>query len=330
MQRRRLLAATLAAPLAIPALAIPVTVRAQPGWPNRPLRWILPDAPGSGNDATARLVTPLLEPALGQPTVVDLKPGAGGRIGVEAAFRSPPDGYSFLLGNAGSNGINAAIYRDLPYDLATAFEPISLVVMGPNVLTVNPKVVPVASVMELAAYIRARPGQLNYGSGGVGASNHMTTELLKHQLGLDIQHVPYRGTQAMALGAISGDSPVLAGNLVNLMPFIQRGELRALAVTTRTRSPMLPDVPTMIEAGVPDFETVAWNGLLAPKGTPPAIRERMHVELVKLRDNAMLRERISAIGGEVVMSTPEAFAQRIRDDIAKWKRLAEAADIRAQ
>jgi tripartite-type tricarboxylate transporter receptor subunit TctC len=325
MKRRTLLAAALAAPAIAPA-----TSRAQAPWPNRPLRWILPDAPGSGNDVTARLITPLLEPALGQPTVVDLKPGAGGRIGVEAAYRSPPDGYTFLLGNAGSNGINAAIYRDLPYDLTTAFDPISLIVIGPNVLTVNAKVVPVNSVMELVALIRSKPGQLNYGSGGVGASNHMTTELLKHQMGLDIQHVPYRGTQAMALGAISGDAPVLAGNLVNLMPFIQRGELKPLAVTSRTRSPMLPDVPTMIEAGIPDFETLAWNGLLAPRGTPAPILARMHAELVKLRDNAMLRERIAAIGGALVMSTPEEFAARIQGDIAKWKALAEVANIRAE
>jgi tripartite-type tricarboxylate transporter receptor subunit TctC len=321
MRRRSLVAA---------ALAAPAIARAQPSWPARPMRWILPDTPGSGNDTTARLVTPLLEPALGHPTVVENRPGAGGRIGVEAAFRAAPDGYTFLLGNAGSNGINAAIYRDLPYDLAGDFEPISLLVINPNVLTVNARVVPVNSVIELVAYIRARPGQLNYGSGGVGASNHMTTELLKHQLGLDIQHVPYRGAQAMAQGAISGDAPVLAGNLVNLMPFIQRGELRALAVTSRSRSPMLPDVPTMIEAGVPDFETIAWNGLLAPKGTPAPIRARMHAELVKLRDNAMVRERIAAIGGEVVMNTPDEFAARIRGDIAKWKQLAEVANIRAE
>ena len=321
MHRRTLIAA---------ALAVPAAARAQPRWPDRPMRWILPDAPGSGNDVTARLVTPLLEPVLGQPTVVDLRPGAGGRIGVEAAYRSPADGYTFLLGNAGSNGINAAIYRDLPYDLATAFDPISLIVMGPNVLTVNAKVVPVNSVRELVEYIRARPGQLNYASGGVGASNHMTTELLKHQMGLDIQHVPYRGTQAMALGAISGDAPVLAGNLVNLMPFIQRGELKPLAVTSRTRSPMLPDVPTMIESGIPDFETIAWNGLLAPKGTPQQIIRRMNAELVKLRDNASLRERIAAIGGELVISTPQEFAARIQGDIAKWKIVAEVANIRAE
>lgn len=326
MHRRHLLGATMAATLA--AAAAPAT--AQPAWPSRPMRWILPDTPGSGNDVTARLVTPLLDPALRQPTVIENRPGAGGRIGVEAGFRAAPDGYSFLFGNAGSNGINAAIYRDLPYDLARDFEPIALVVVGPNVLTVNPKAVPVASVMELVALLRANPGKFNYGSGGVGASNHMSTELFKHQLGLDIQHIPYRGTQPMAEGAIRGDAPVLFGNLVNLMPFIQRGDLRALAVTARTRSPMLPDIPTMIEAGIPDFETIAWNGLLAPKGTPPAIRARMHAELVKLRDNATLRERIGAIGGELVISTPEEFAARIAGDIAKWKHLASVADIRAE
>ena len=320
--RRRALLAT--------ALAVPAVARAQAPWPNRPIRWILPDAPGGGNDITARLVTSMLEPSLGQPSIVDLRPGAGGRIGVEAAFRSPPDGYTFLLGNAGSNGINAAIYRSLPYNLETDFEPISLIVMNPNVLTVNAKLIPVNTVMELVEYIRARPGQLNYASGGVGASNHMTTELLKYQLKLDIVHVPYRGAQAMAQAAISGDAPVVAGNLVNLMPFIQRGELKALAVTSRTRTPLLPDVPTMIESGIPDFETIAWNGLMAPKGTPQPIIQRMHAELVKLRDNASLRERIAVIGGEVVMSTPEEFAARIRSDIAKWKIVAEVADIRAE
>jgi tripartite-type tricarboxylate transporter receptor subunit TctC len=325
MLRRTLLLAPLAT---LPGL--PAATRAQAAWPDRPMRWILPDAPGSGNDITARLLQPLLDAALGQPTVIENRAGAGGRIGVEAAFRAAPDGYTFLLGNAGSNGINAAIYRDLPFDLTTAFEPISLLVTGPNVLTVNAKAVPVNTVAELIAFVKARPGQLNYGSGGVGSSAHMSTELLKYRAGLDMQHIPYRGTQAMAQGAISGDSPVLLGNLVNLMPFIQRGELKALAVTSRTRSRFLPEVPTMIEAGVPDFETIAWNGLLAPKGTPTPILARMHAELVKLKGNAMVNERVAALGGELVVSSPEAFAAQIRGDIAKWKDLAERVNIRAE
>lgn len=324
MRRRALFASTVA------GLALPARSHAQAPWPNRPVRWILPDAPGSGNDTVARLLASHLQPALGQPVVIELRSGAGGRLGVETAFRATPDGYTFLFGNAGANGINAAIYRDLPYDLTTAFDPVALVVLGPNVLTVNARAIPVATVAELVAHIRARPGQLNYASGGVGASNHLGMELFKFMERLDIQHVPYRGTQQMAQAAISGDAPVLFGNLTNLMPFIRAGELRALAVTTAQRSPMLPDVPTMQEAGVAGYETAAWNGLLAPRGTPQPILERMHTELVRLRDNAELRDRVGSIGGELVMSTPQAFAQRIRDDVAKWKALAERANIRAE
>jgi tripartite-type tricarboxylate transporter receptor subunit TctC len=321
MMRRRTL---LAAMLAIPSAA------AQQPWPNRPVRWILPDAPGSGNDTVARLLASHLQAALGQPIVIELRGGAGGRLGVETAFRATPDGYTFLFGNAGSNGINAAIYRDLPYDLPTAFDPIALVVVGPNVLVVNPRAIPVNSVAELLALIRARPGQLNYASGGIGASNHLGMELLKHMERLDVQHVPYRGTQQMAQAAISGDAPVLFGNLTNLMPFIRAGELRALAISTAQRSPMLPEVPTMQEAGVAGYETAAWNGLLAPRGTPQPILDRMHAELVKLRDHPELRDRVTSIGGELVMSTPQAFAQRIRDDVAKWRELADRASIRPE
>lgn len=322
MHRRTLLAGAMA------LAAAPAT--AQAPWPTRPIRWILPDAPGGGNDITARLIAPLLEASLGQPTVVDLRPGAGGRIGVEAAFRAPPDGYSFLLGNAGSNGINAAIYRDLPYDLTDAFDPVSLIVLGPNVLVVNARLLPVTTVAELVERIRARPGAFNYASGGVGASNHLGMELLKHMQRLDIVHVPYRGAQAMAQAVISGDAPVMFGNLVNVMPYIRSGEVRPIAVTTAARSPMLPEVPTMQESGIAGYETAAWNGLMAPKGTPRPILDRMHAELARLRDNAELRARIAAIGGELVVSTPEEFGRRIREDIAKWKALASAAEIRAE
>lgn len=321
-QRRHLLIAG-AASVAVPAFA-------QAAWPTRPVRLILPDTPGTGNDTTARLIAPLLEASLGQPFVIDNRGGAGGRIGVEAAFRSPPDGYTFLLGNAGSNGINAAIYRDLPYDLTNAFDPVSLLVVGPNALIVNTRVLPVATVAELIAAIRARPGALNYASAGVGSSAHMNMELFKNQAGLDIVHVPYRGAPALVQAVIAGEAPLAFGNLVNVMPQVRSGEVKLLAVTSMTRLADLPDTPTIHESGLPGFETVAWNGLLAPKGTPAPIRDKLLDELVKLRGNETLRERIRLLGGDLVVSTPEQFQQRIEHDIAQWKRLATAANISAQ
>ena len=322
MHRRHLLAAAGAC-AAAPALA-------QAPWPTRPVRVILPDTAGSGNDTTARLLAPLLEAALGQPFVVENRGGAGGRIGVEAAFRAPADGYTFLLGNAGSNGINAAIYRDLPYDLTNAFDPVSLLVVGPNALIVNSRVLPVATVAELIATIRARPGALNYASAGVGSSAHMNMELFKNQAGLDIVHVPYRGAPALVQAVISGEAPLAFGNLVNVMPQVRSGEVKLLAITSMARSPDLPDTPTVHESGLPGFETVAWNGLLAPRGTPAAVRDRLLAELVKLRGNAQLQERIRALGGSLLVSTPAEFQQRIERDIAQWKRLAQAANITAQ
>lgn len=313
--------------LAAPALA--QTTLAQT-WPSRPIRLIIPDAPGTGNDTTARLIAPLLEAALGQPWIVENRPGAGGRIGVEAVFRAAPDGTTFLLGNAGSNGINAAIYRDLPYDLVTAFDPISLLVAGPNTLFVNPRVLPVSSVAELIALIRARPGQFSYASAGIGSSAHMGMELFLSRTGLDIQHVPYRGAAGLAQAVITGEAPLAFANLVNIMPQARGGEVRLLAVTSRTRDPALPEIPTMEEAGLTGFETLAWNALLAPRGTPGGIRERLGRELAKLRDDAVLTERIRLLGGTLVISTPAELRARITADITQWRRLAEAANIRAQ
>ncbi|NMJ44411.1 tripartite tricarboxylate transporter substrate binding protein [Roseomonas sp. JC162] len=323
IRRRSLLAAATAAGALRPAFA-------QAPWPTRPVRLLLPDGAGAGNDTTARLIAPYLEAGLGQPFVVDNRPGAGGRIGVEAAFRSPPDGSTFLLGNAGSNGINAAIYRDLPYDLATAFDPVALLVVGPNALIVNSRVLPVANVTDLIATVRAQPGRLSYASAGVGSSAHMNMELFKHQAGLDILHVPYRGAPALVQAVISGEAPLAFGNLVNVMPQVRSGEVKLLAVTSLTRMPDLPDTPTVHESGLPGFESLAWNGLLAPRGTPAAIRERLHGELLKLRGNATLQERVRLLGGDLVVSSPQEFQARIDADIAKWKRLAEAANIQAQ
>jgi tripartite-type tricarboxylate transporter receptor subunit TctC len=312
-------------------LSLPMTARTAetPAWPSRPVRLILPDAPGSGNDTTARLLAPLLQGVLGQPIVVENRGGAGGRIGVEAAFNAPPDGYSFLLGNAGSNGINAAIYPDLPYDLTSAFEPVTLLVEGPNVLVVNTQQMPVQDVAGLVAALRARPGRYDYASGGVGSSAHMSMELFKAAAGLDVTHVPYRGTPAMAQSVISGETGLMFANLVNVMPYIQRGELKALAVTSAARWPDLPEVPTVAET-LPGFETLAWNGILAPRGTPTPIQAQLRDALLSLRALPGVPERVRGLGGELVLSSSEDFRQRIITDIAKWKVLASRVGIRAE
>jgi len=323
MTDRRALLATALAGLAAPRLA-----QAQ-AWPTRPVRIVVPDAPGGGNDSTARIFANYLEQALGQPVPVDNRAGAGGRIGVEHAFRSPADGSTLLLGNAGSNGINAALYRDLPYNLETDFVPISLLVTGPNVLAVNPRVLPVNSVAELIALIRSQPrGHFNYATAGAGSSAHFSAELFKSMTDTDLVHVPFRGAAGMAQAAVAGDAPFLIANMVNVMPFIRRGELRLLAVTSLERWADTPDVPTLHESGLAGFETIAWNGLFGPPGLSQDIVRRLLPELRRIGQLPAVVDRIKLLGGQIVTSEPDVLAARVRADIAKWKRLAQAANIR--
>ncbi len=320
MQRRHLLAASLATP----ALA-------QTAWPDRQVRLVVPDAPGGGNDITARIFAHHLERALGQPFPVDNRVGAGGRIGVEHVFRSPADGATLLLGNAGSNGINAALYRDLPYNLESDFTPISLLVSGPNALCINPRALPAATVPELLALLRARPpGSVNYASAGPGSSSHFSGELFQAMAGVQLTHIPYRGAAQMGQAVVSGDAPLVIGNLVNLQGFVARGEMRLMAVTSLTRWGATPDVPTLHESGLPGFETLAWNGLFGPPGLPSAIGGRLLPELRRIATLPDVQERIASIGGQLVMSEPAVLATRVRQDIAKWRRLAAQANIRAE
>jgi tripartite-type tricarboxylate transporter receptor subunit TctC len=322
--RRSILAASLALG------AAPFGVRAQ-SWPTRPVRVVEPGAPGGGNDTTLRLFAPHLERALGRAFVVENRAGAGGRIGVEAAVRAAPDGYTLLMGNAGSNGINAAIYRDLSYDLETDLTPISLMVTGPNALVINPRVFPVDNVAGLIAAIKTKPaGFYNYGSGGIGSSAHLSAELFKQMAGVQMTHIPYNGAAAMGRAAITGDAPFLIANLINVMPFVARGEVKLLAVTSLTRWPDLPDVPTLDESGLRGFETIAWNALFGPKGLPQAIVDRIVPELQRIGRLPEVVERVKSIGGQVVCSTPDVLAARVRGDIAKWRDLGRRVDIRVQ
>lgn len=322
MITRRILAA---------AALLPATARAQPSWPSRPVRIIVPDAPGAGNDVTARVFAAGFERLLGQPFPVENRAGAGGRIGVEAAFRASPDGTTLLLGNAGATGINAALYRDLPYDVTRDFVPISLLVAGPNALCVNPRTFDVRDVPGLIAAIRARPpGTFNYATAGAGSSAHFSMELLLSMTGLDVVHVPFRGAAGMAQAVIQGDAGLLIANMVNVLPFARRGEMRMLAVTSLDRWPDTPDVPTLHESGLPGYETLAWNALFGPPGLPQPIVDRTRDAALRIGAEPATVDAVRALGGRFVGSTPAQLAERVRSDVAKWRDLAQRANIRIE
>ena len=296
-------------------------------WPTRAVRIIVPSPPGDGSDITARAVADKLQVALGQPFVVENKPGAGGVVGAEQVAHAAPDGYTLVMGNAGSHGINAAVYTQLNYDVVRDFAPVSLIAQSPNVLVANPDA-PFRSVRELVDAARAKPGKLDFASGGQGSSAHMSMELFKFLTKTDLNHIPYKGATPALTDIIGGTVPVMFVNLPPALGHIKSGKVRALAVTTARRWPALPDVPTVAESGVDGFETVAWFGLLAPAGTPPAIVERLAAEVRRIAQLPDVRARIEATGAEAVGSTPQEFARRIGDDVDKWKRVAGAAKIR--
>ncbi|MDH4182457.1 MAG: tripartite tricarboxylate transporter substrate binding protein [Betaproteobacteria bacterium] len=318
----RLAAAILAATCAL--LAPPSF--AQGAYPQKPIRLIVPSPPGDGSDLMARAIGDKLTQALGQPIVVDNRQGAGGRVGTEAAAKAAPDGYTLIMGNAGSHGINAALYRDLPYDIERDFVAITQVMRAPNVLVINPSL-PAKSVAEFIALLKGSPGKYSYGSGGNGSSAHFTAELFKSMAGVDIAHIPYKGATPALTDVIGGQVAMFMGNLPPAMGHIKAGRVRALAVTTAQRSSLVPDLPTIAEAGLPGFETVAWFGLFAPAGTAPEIVVRLRDEVAKIVQQPDIRERIVTLGGEPVGNTPAEFAAIVRGDVAKWKGVAKAANI---
>ncbi|MFO1305791.1 MAG: tripartite tricarboxylate transporter substrate binding protein [Burkholderiales bacterium] len=315
--------ARLAVMLALAAL--PCAVLAQP-YPAKPIRIVAPSTPGDAPDVIARLVADKLTAALGQQVIVENKPGAGGVVGSDYVAKSAPDGYTLIMGNAGSHGINAAVYSKLPYDIQRDFVPVSQVAVAPNVMVVNPSV-PANTVAEFIAYAKANPGKLSYASGGNGSSAHMSMELFKSMAGLDIQHVPYKGSSPALTDLVAGQVVVFIGNMPPTVPLIKAGKLRPLAVTTRSRSALMPELPTISEAGLPGYETVAWFGVLAPAGTPPDVVNKLSAEIAKIAKSPEMREKLVAMGAEPVGSTPEEFKAVIDRDIAKWKPLAQKVGI---
>lgn len=298
-------------------------------FPVRPVKIIVPSTPGDGSDLVARSIGQKLGEAWGQPVVIENRPGAGGRIGTEAAARSRPDGYTWIMGNAGSHGINAALYSNLPYDVERDFAPITQVMRAPNVLVVSPQL-GVSSFGELLKLFKASPGKYSYASGGNGSSAHLSAELFKLMAGVDLVHVPYKGAGPAMTDLMAGEVAMFLGNLPPAAAHIKSGRLRALGVTTLKRSPLLPDVPTLDEAGLAGFETVAWFGLFAPAGTPADVIGKTRSEVARIAALPEIQEQIRTLGGEVVAGTPQDLKALVQDDIAKWRRVVDAAGIKAE
>ena len=300
---------------------------AQEAYPSRPVKFILPFPPGGGTDILGRVIAEQLSANLGQPVVTENRGGAGGNVGAEAAAHSAPDGYTIVL-VAPSLAISKTLYSKLNYDPVKDFAPISLVATVPNVMITNPAV-EAKNLQEFIELARSRPGAMNYGSGGAGTSNHLAGELFNIVTGTKLVHVPYKGVNLAMQGVLAGEIQLVFIGIPAALPHIKAGKLRALALVAPQRSPALPEVPTVAEAGLKDFEVTTWYGILAPAGTPRPIVSRLNAELVKIMHTPDVKERLASMATDPLTSTPEEFAAYLKQEIAKWGDVVRKANLKA-
>lgn len=318
--------ATLA--LACVAVLLPAQGHSQATYPNKPIRIVVPFAPGGSTDTLARRLGDKLAAAWGQPVVVDNRPGAGGTIGADFVAKSAPDGYTLLAGVTGSNAIAQALYSKLPYDVLKDFAPVSMMVSAPLVLAVNPDV-KANTAAEFLALVKSKPDALSYGSAGNGTSMHLTGEMYKQATDVSMVHVPYRGSAGMLTDLMSGQIQVAFGDVLVLMPQIEAGKVRALAVTSKARIPKLPNVPTLDETGLTGFEALSWQGLFAPAGTPPAVVEKLSAEVNRIMQSADIKDFFAAQGFIVEGTTPEAFKAFVASEVKKWTPIVKSSGVQA-
>ena len=294
-------------------------------WPAKPIKVVVPYPAGGFYDTIARLVGAKMTEELGQPIVVENRVGAGGIVGTDYVAKSPPDGYTLMVGGIGPHGINAGLYKKLPYDPVRDFEPIVHVVNAANILVVHPSV-PARNIEELVALARAKPGELNYASNGSGTSPHLAAEMFATAMGVKLTHIPYKGSAPAVTAMLGGQTHMAFNNAGDIIEHIRAGKLRPLAVTGARRLPVLPDVPTMQEAGVPNYEAVAWWAYFAPAGTPRDIVSRLNTQINKILKIPEVRTRLSVQGSaEVVGGTPEQLAAFVKAEIAKWTEVIKAS-----
>lgn len=311
--------------LGLAALLSPHLHAAGPGWPERPITIIVPAAPGGTTDIVSRLLGEKLRAELGQTVIVENRAGAAGIIGTQQLVRSAPDGYTLIMGNIGPNAINYSLYKKLPYK-PEDFQPVTLVISVPNILVVGPGS-PARSVADLVSMVRSAPGKHSFGSSGAGQSPHLSGEMFKQRTGIDATHVPFKGAGPAVAGLMADQFTFMIDNLPSSMQQIKGGKLRALAITSDTRSPELPGVPTMAEAGIKDMDVTAWFGLMAPAGTPMPVVEKIQQATRKALASPDMQRRFKEMGGKPGGNSPAEFAAFIESERARWKQTVDAAGL---
>ena len=315
-------------PLRVAALALLTTAgtaQAEPAWPERSVTIIVPGAPGGTTDIPTRLVAQKLSALLGQPVIVDNRPGSGGIIGTQALLRAPDDGYTLLVGNTGSHAINYSAYKHLSYR-PQDFVPITDMISFPNVLVVNAQS-PIKTVAELTEQLKKKPGQFSYGSAGIGQTTHLTAELFRMRTATEVIHVPYRGSTPATTALLSGETTFMFDNLTQALPHIRAGKLRALAVTSAERLPSLPDVPTMAQAGVSDFVVMGWLGVFAAARTPPAVVARLQASLAMVMRDPEVTARFKEMGGLAGGQPQSGFASLVSSEQRRWGETIRASNL---
>ena len=298
------------------------------GYPSKPIRIVVPYTPGGFNDTLARTLGQKLSEKWGQSVVVDNRPGGGTTIGTSLAAKAPADGYTLLIVSF-AFGVNPSLYAQLPYDTQRDFAPVVLAAGTPNILVVNPQL-PVNSVQELIALAKSKPGKLNYATAGNGSSNHLSMEMVKSMAGVDIVHVPYKGSAPAVTDLIGGQVDVMFDNVPNVLQHVKAGRLRALAVSSRERSPFMPDLPTVAEAGLPGFDVSVWFGVVAPSGTPRAVVSQLNVEINRILKLPEVVELFHKQGVEPLGGTPDTFAAFLRDQTTKWAKVVKQSGAKAE
>lgn len=311
----------------IACLAVPFSVHAQDAWPSKPVRIVVPFAAGGTSDILARALAEKLQASLKQTVLVENKAGAGGVIGADSVAKSAPDGYTFLLGTIASHAINPALQPKMPYDAGKDFSPVILLGSISNVLLVGANQ-PYKNVQDVIAAAKAQPGGLPFASAGQGSSQHMSGETFRLLAKAELTHVPYKGSAPAVQDVIGGQIPMSFETVTVALPHVQSGRVRALAVTSARRSPVMPNVPTLQEAGVPGFDVASWQALYAPAGTPPVIVQRMNAEIAKIIAMPDMKAKMEGLGLEHAPNTPEQFAEFGRNEIAKWTRIVKEGNVK--